>query len=312
MRGVALVSVLLVVAIVTALAYEIASRHAFGVAASRQTLDGSQARHYAIGGESYARQVLYADWLDEETRIKDTLLEPWAMPDEGFEIDDGKIELRIVDLGALLNLNAVIGREGAQNLARLHRLLAHLELEPETADAWRDWVDADDEVTGKGAEDADYLLRDLPHRAANQPAIHVSELLAAVPLSSEEFERLRPHITVLPTSALKINVNTASETVLGTVAPNFPPAEAQQLANEVRDFDTVETAVSSHIALGESVAVLSVTSEFFRVQVRVEFGGSRAELTSVLHRDAESGAITLVSRSFGTRFVPFAEEEEAT
>ena len=145
-RGVALVSVLLIVAVTTALAYEIANRHAFGVAISRQMLEASQAREYALGGEQYLRQVLYADWEDETTRAKDTLLEDWSTATQAFEVDDGSIELRVVDLQARFNLNSVVGAGGPENTARLKRLFTHLELDPSAVDAWVDWIDGDQEA----------------------------------------------------------------------------------------------------------------------------------------------------------------------
>ena len=43
-RGLALIGALAVVAVATALGYEIIARHALSVSQSRQTLDGAQAR----------------------------------------------------------------------------------------------------------------------------------------------------------------------------------------------------------------------------------------------------------------------------
>lgn len=307
-RGLALVSVLLIVAVTTALAYEIANRHAFGVAVSRQTLAGSQAREYALGGEQYARQLLYADWEDEGTRSKDTLLEDWSTT-EAFEVDDGGIEIRVVDLSSRFNLNSVIGAEGPQNTARLKRLFTHLELDPGTVDAWVDWIDADQEVQPYGAEDADYLLREPPHRAADQRAVDRSELRRAVPFESRtEYARLEPHVAVLPTDRLAININTVTEAVLASLAPNFPAADAQLLVEQVRDFDDVEGVIARHAPLGESAAALSVGSEFFQVQVRAQVSDTRSELTSILHRDREDGTLSVVSRSFGRRFEALADE----
>ena len=301
-RGLALVSVLLIVAVTTALAYEIANRHAFGVAVSRQTLAVSQAREYALGGEQYVRQLLYADWEDERTRSKDTLLEDWSST-EALEVDDGDIEIRVVDLSSRFNLNSVVGAEGPQNTARLKRLFTHLELDPGTVDAWVDWIDSDQDVQPYGAEDADYLLRDPPHRAADQPAVDRSELRLVVPFESrDEFARLEPHVTVLPTDRLAINVNTVTDVVLASLAPNFPAADAELLVEEVRDFDDVEGVIARHAPLGESAAALTVGSEFFEVQVRARFGDTRSVLTSILHRAGENGMLTVVSRSFGRRF----------
>lgn len=343
-QGIALISVLLMVAVATAVAYQVATRHALSLAQSRQLLDGSQARQYALGGEEYARQLLFQDW-DQEGPAKDTLQETWAgvVPEEddeppwgrakqsqaeaagdeavaatelpesmeaggaagafAFDIDDGgSLELRIDDLSARFNLNAVAGNSGAENLARLKRLLTGLGLDPNMADAWRDWVDDDQNVQGFGAEDADALLRDVPSRASNQRAIHATEFLAATGLPAEQFMVLSPHIVALPVDEQRVNVNTASAAVLEALSANFDAAEAQSLANGERDFGDVESVVAEHATLGESVGVLAVSSDFFRVQVRAEIGDSRAELTSLLHRDYASGAITVLMRSFGNRF----------
>ena len=308
--GVALVTVLLIVAVTMAIAFEIANRHAFAVATSRQTLDGSQARQYALGGEQLARQYLHIDWKDEKTRTKDTLGEAWATSGEPFEVENGSISVRIVDLGSRFNLNSVLGADGAANLGRLKRLLETLELDPNLADAWLDWIDSDQEVHAFGAEDADYLLREPPYRAANQRAVHVSEPRLAMPFEKlEDFRRLRPHVTVLPTDTLEVNVNTATSAVLASLAPNFPPGDAHQLAQDARDFDAVEDLVAAYAPLGASTDVMVVGSRFFRVQVRAQFGESRCDLTSLVHRDTETGALDVLSRSFGERFEVPAQED---
>lgn len=339
-RGLALIGALLVVAVATALGYEIVVRHSLNVALSRQTLDGAQARQYAFGGEAYARQLLYADWEDEETRVKDTLLEPWSAtsgqqtdddpaaqeypedlaegtpwaqgPDAEdapptqdaavFEVAGGSLEIRIEDLSARFNLNAVRGEESAENVDRLKRLLAHLGLDPNAADAWRDWTDDDQEVSGYGAEDNDYLLRDPPLRAANQRSYHASELIVAASLSAPQYALLRPHIAVLPTFEQRINVNTANAEVLGSLVPNFAVSDAQVLAGELRDYDDAAQVIETYAPLGASPDTLTVASAYFRVQVRATFGDAQTELTSMLHRNAETGALTLLSRSFGEPF----------
>ena len=341
MRGLALIGALAVVAVATALGYEIIARHALSVSQSRQTLDGAQARQYALGGEEHARQLLYADWEDEDTRLKDTVFESWAgrnAHDEedaradadtdaydeavadgkdedvaeatlvsAFEIDGGSLEIRIDDLRGRFNLNAVAGEQSAQEVARLRRLLAEFGIEPRAADAWRDWVDADHEITGFGAEDSDYLLRDPPLRSANQRAYHLSELAVAASLQTEQIALLRPHVAVLPILDQRINVNTATPEVLGALAPNFAVGEARLFTGQVRDYDSVEQVVAEYAPLGASVEALDVRSDFFRVQVRVVLGDTQVELTSELHRDFDTGALTLLSRNFGEPFEAYLQ-----
>lgn len=333
-RGVALVSVLLIVSVATALAYEMASRHTLDVVRSRLLFDTSQARQYALGGEAWARQLLYADWEDTDGRAKDTLIEEWALTDPGedaggvgaidgfevrrkarndragreesgaraFEIEHGTLTVRIEDLRARFNLNALVGEKAAENKERFQRLLEHLELTPELADAWQDWIDADESVTGHGAEDLDYLMRTPARRAANQSAAHVSELRAVAPLSREEFLRLLPHVAALPQPDLLVNVNTATAPVLAALSEKLSVADAEQLNLQARDFDTVRDAIVEHAKLGEAEAQLGVRSEFFLVRARAQVGDVVVELTSRLHRDPANGRIRVFARSFGDVF----------
>ena len=309
-KGVALLSVLLIVALATTLAFQMASRHALTIANGRLLLDGSQARHYALGGEQYARQLLYADWEDIKTRALDTLQEDWSVPEQLFEIEGGALDLRIDDLTARFNINTLAGNDSAQNLARLKGLFTHLGLDAGAADAWRDWIDADQEIQDMGAEDSEYLLREPPFRAANQPAADITELVLAMPFAAAEFALLRPHVVVLPAEQLSVNVNTASAAVLLALAPNLSPARVQSLVEAPRSFDDIEMFIAEYAEFGASTEVLNVASEFFRVQVRATVGDVRSELTAVIHRDEDSGALTTLSRTFGKRFEERGEVDD--
>ena len=167
------------------------------------------------------------------------------------------------------------------------------------ADAWRDWIDDDQNVEGLGAEDADHLLRETPLRTADQSAIHVSEMLVATSISAQDFDILKPHIAALPVDTLRVNINTASATLLQALAPNINATDMQLLVAAPREFEDVESLIAEQAELGESVAVLTVTTEFFRIQVRAEIEDAGAALTSIVHRDPTTGALTLLSRNFG-------------
>ena len=307
-RGVALVSTLLIVALASALAYQMISRHALTIAHARQSFEGSQAREYVLGAEAFARQILHEDWAEEDTRIADTLLEDWATAKVPFTIEGGALQLAIIDLDRRLNLNGVTGDSGPENLERFKCLLQNLTLDPNLADAWLDWVDEDRDVHGFGAEDDVYLLADPPYRAANRPAAGLSELLAVA--DAEAYERLRPHVAATPAAKPRINVNTVGYEVLRCL--NLPEDVAERLIESEREYEDVAAAAADHAALGASVSALAVTSEFFSVSARVELRGVRAELTSTLHRDPTTGAVRTLARDFGRRFKTVAEAREGT
>ena len=309
-HGVALVSVLLIVAVVSALAYHLMTHHALTLAASRQLFEQAQLREYALGGEIFARQMLYEDWEQESSRTIDTFLEKWSKPFNPPQIEDGKVEVRVTDLAGRFNLNSVVGGGGLENHARLKRLYRALNIDSSLADRWLDWIDDDSEVTGLGLEDGDYLLSDVPYRTANQPAAHLSEVALAAGLSREEFERLRSHVTVLPPLRLGVNVNTATSSVLESLGPNFGPSEAQSLVQSEREYEDIESFTADYAALGDSAGVLAVRSDYFEISVRVERFESRVVLTTVVYRDPSSGQLSVLSRDFGQKFsMPLAEAD---
>ena len=62
--GVALVSMLLLVALATVLASSIVQEQQLVIRAAGTHLDRGQAKQYALGGEELARQILYQDYLN--------------------------------------------------------------------------------------------------------------------------------------------------------------------------------------------------------------------------------------------------------
>ena len=310
-RGVALITVLLIVALLTALVYHLMVRQSLVLAKSRQALYTDQARAYARGGESFARQILYEDWQAESSRDHDSLDEPWAQVVEPLMLESGYLEISIVDMNRRFNLNSMAGETAEANVERFKRLLAALNLGPEIAYAWRDWVDRDSNLAGFGAEDSDYLMSNPAYRAANQPARHVSELRLMKDITRETYQTILPYITVLPTTGLRVNINTADAITLQSVTAKLAPSKAQSLVESVRSYTSLDSVKQELPEFVGSDDVLSVLSAYFEVQVGVDIDGSRVELTSLLHRDPLNGRLTTLSRDYSKRFVRRQLEQNA-
>lgn len=324
-----MVSILFVVALISAIAYQLMQQQSLTIAQSRVAFNGSQARHFALGAEAFARQALHEDWSNDATKSKDTLAEAWAQPLAPFEIEGGFLEVQFTDLHRCFNVNALAradGRAGdddesrdrgspgsADPLARFKTLLRHLAIDEAVADSVKDWVDADDEVTGFGAEDSEYLIAQPSYRAANTLLTDVSELRAVQGVTDEVFALLAPHVCALPETELALNINTVSMPVLLSLSTSLTEANVEPFANSERDFSDVATATSEFAELASGADALTVVSEYFALDVRAEFEGARVELRSILVRDAADGRITLISRDFGRRFQTrfSAEIEEA-
>jgi general secretion pathway protein K len=313
-RGVALISVMLIVALVSALIYHVLERHALVVAQTRQAIYGDRALEYALGGEAYVRQLLVEDWTDPQTRAIDTLSDRWVLPGAPFEVEGGTLEIVVRDLDGRFNLNSLATPGSPVPLTRFKTLLGAAGVEPTIADRWRDWVDPDGESTGFGAEDNYYLGLDPPYRTANRLAASVSELRLLEGIDGETFRALESDLVVLPQTELRINVNTATALTLQSLSPQLSAARAQSLIESDRQYLDAQTLAGEVPELNNSLDAMKVTSDFFEVLARADVNGVRADVRCVLHRNPVDGIVTLLARDLGRRFesrVAAVEDEAA-
>lgn len=297
-RGTALITAILVVALATAIAASLTwelfldQRRAFGRLAVDQGL------MYSLGAEAWAKQILRDDAQDNAL---DHPGEPWATQIMPLPIEGGQIQGRIEDLNGRFNLNNLITAAGESDpdaIESFRRLLMALDLDIRLADRMADWIDRDLEPNfPDGAEDSAYLSRDPPFRTANRPITSVSEIMLVYPeLGRTGYDQLRPFVTALPRGT-SININTAQSLVLTTAAETLGVREAERIV-----LDRPEEGWDSIEQLGDLIpeearAALGVTSNWFRLSIRVDIGTQRFTMYSLLHRD-ESGSVATVIRRF--------------
>ena len=303
--GVAILSVLLIVAIASALTYSLATQQSMVIAQSQQVLVGDQIRNLLLGGEVLARQTLYQDWEDPDTRQKDTLLEAWAQAAPPFEIPGGFIEVNIRDLQGCYNLNSIpLSPRDPARTDTMKTFFLAAGLEGNFVDRWLDWVDADEEVVAAGAEDGDYLSADRAYRTPNARAAHVSELLLLGEVEFEAYNTLRESACILPEGAQdKININTVNQATLQALFPTAAATDVASLVESERDYTTIGEFEGDHGEFAGADVFLGFTTEFFEVSVRAELGGTGGEMVSTIYRNAGSGEISVLNRDFSKRFV---------
>lgn len=300
-HGVALLTVLMVTALASIILVQLLGRHHLSIAYTRQALHGQQALGYALGAESWVRHLLYRDRVqDDRSPPVDSLEDPWAEPQAPFELDDGQIEIRVRDLEGLFNLNSIDSDPAAQE--RFKRLLMALELDPALADQLLDWIDADEEVQGLGAEDGVYLLEEPPYRTGNVPMASVSELRLLATMDAEQYDRLAPFVTALPAAAGLININTAPGPVLATLAPGMDPVQAGSYARPQTPWLLPGDLTGQEAGFAPEVGVMTTQSRLFEASILVRHGTQRLLLRSLLYRDPETGLTRVLRRSFGGRF----------
>lgn len=299
-RGVALITVMLVVALVTVICAALLLRQQLAIRSTGNQLLVRQAQYYAEGGELLAKALLRRD---QEQGVVDNLAEPWANPRLQFPLDEGgELRLRIDDLSGRFNLNslAVTGEAGELALLRFRRLLQQLQLSPAYAERLQDWLDVNQEASGSaGAEDDQYLLLDPAYRTGPGRIADVSELRLLLGMKEADYRRLAPFVSALP-SQVELNINTASAQVLACLGEGIP-ASALQSAIDGRGrsgYSDVGGFVQQLSSYGVSAQGLGIGSQYFRVTTEVLLGDRRQVLTSYLQRGNDKH-VRLMARDLG-------------
>ena len=316
-NGVALITVLLVVALVTVVGSGLITRQQLAIRSSGNQMVQSQAWHYTLGGEQLAKAILREDLRrGDASQPLDHAGEPWAQPIKPFPFDEGgTLYLRIEDPSGRFNLNALAlpDSSGLQAFGQFQRLLQLLDIDEPYAERLRDWLDEDEQVTPGGAEDNDYLLLKPAYRAANRVIADVSELRLLLEMNEVNYRRLLPHVTALPIDA-RLNLNSAGPFVLASLAEGLSPQLAHGLigAREVQAYGSVEAFISQLGAAGQTVVgqPLAVGSRYFRVIGEVELAGRRQVLVSLLRREAD-GTLDVLSRNLGQAGTYKERDEDA-
>jgi len=299
-RGVALITVMLVFALVAVIATEMLRRSQLNLRSVGNLIETRQAYYFALAGEEYARQVL-AKQVQGNYQA-DRLTDAWAQTGllAPFTIENGKMKVEIHDLQGRFNLNNVVNEAGQvvpDGVAQFQRLLGVLQLNPRYATEWQDWVDRDQQRSANGAEDVDYPN----YRTAGRPETDVSALRLLRSMTPEDYAKLAPHVATLPASGTPINVNTADAVVLRALSPIINDAKANQLVTRQQSegFPDVPTfQAAAGLGGNQQLPSMAVNSSFFEVIVTVTYDNRWQRLRTVLRRDNKSGqaTFTVVSR----------------
>ncbi len=303
--GVALITAMLVTAIVVVIAVSMATRQQLDIRRSANVLEGDQAYLFALGVESWALGILAQDGRDSPS---DNLGEIWATVLPPLDVEGGKVAGRIEDMQARFNLNNLVsdaGNQSAPDMVRFQRLLRALQLDPALAQSLVDWIDPDSEkVSLDGAEDNDYLLRTPPYRAANTRLSSVSELRLIKGFTAEIVTRLTPFVCALPVRTNAININTAKAEVLMTLADNLSKADADGMVQDrgPKGYPDIQKFLDSPMVKSRDIKQegFGVASNYFLIDAAAQYGRGQARLFSLVSRTpAPDGKTQVVMRGQG-------------
>lgn len=242
-RGAALLSVLLLVAVMAVIAAVMLERLNLATRLAGNGQAMTQARFHAISAETLAMARIKAlvDQSSERTVDRNGLLGR----DVPLPLGRSTIIARVDDGGNCFNLNSLVEADPqgvltlrVAGLEQMRALMAGLAIpEAEAAvisDSIADWIDSDVRPAPNGAEDETYQGMTVPYRTAGRLIGDVSEIRAVRGMTPQFYERLRPWLCALPAAQLSpININTLrtdQAPLLAMLAPQaLPVARARAL-----------------------------------------------------------------------------------
>ena len=306
-RGIALLTILVMVALATILAATIAKRQTNTSENTGYLMRQDQSLLYAKSAEAFFSELLIQD-SDNGSSI-DHLQENWAKPMPAFPVEDGFISGRLLDESGKFNLNNLLKADGSvDDSARrwFEKLLQRVGLPAELSQAVIDWQDADDETTGAmGAESNYYQGLDPSYLASNTRFHQVEELKLVRGFEGKNYDLIALYVTALP-EATKINMNTAAPLLLASIDPKLDVKTLEQELKakqaELAYFNSVEDLWKLNAFSGiepqnktDAAAWLDSKSNYFTAQIEVVLSERKRQFTSAMMRKDKQ--VTVYSRS---------------
>ena len=296
-QGIALITILVMVALATILAATIAKRQANTAENTAYLMRQNQSLLYAKSAEAFFSELLVDD--ADNAGAVDSLQENWAKPMPTFPVEDGFVSGTLQDESGKFNLNSLVNDEGVPNpQAKLwfEKLLLRVGLPEKLSEAVIDWQDADDEISGTmGAENSYYQGLPQGYLAANSKFHNVEELKLVRGFEDQKYLQIVDYVSALPASDSKVNVNTAPAMLLASLDPKLDINAVEQALQKrqanlehfsnindlwvTEPFKQVSPDVQSQVN-----ALLGVQSNYFKAKIEVLLSERKRQFSSDLVR----------------------------
>jgi general secretion pathway protein K len=275
-RGIALISVLLVMSLALLIIGGVLRSHHLSLQSSGQQLQQIELRQLASGGETWAF-LLLRDAL-QDTKKPVERIQGWTAMAPGFDVEDAQIRIDIDDLAGRFNLNALL-RQGQMDQVTLNRWARLLE------------------------------LLELPPLQLSQvgPLGELSQLRLLPDIDASLLQRLEPWVTLLPTDTA-LNINTAPALLLRTLG-EVDAATANALAHQATTtpWASVQAFAQDPLLSGQGLSShgLGTQSRWYRIRVQVTRDGRELHLATDVGHDPKTRQLTVLQR----RFLPMNSHE---
>jgi len=305
-RGAALLMAMIIVTLVATLAVSMVWQQWRAVQVETAERARTQSAWILTGALDWAALILKEDAKsDLRSGGADHLGEPWAVPlaearlstflavdkDNTDDAPDTFLSGSITDAQARFNLNNLVDASGqvlAPQLATLRRLCANVDVALAVADQLADGLRNASVAPGASGASANPPLK--PKRV---------DQLSWLGVDPEALRRLAPHITLLPASDLKVNINTASREVIAAAIPGLNVGDAERLVQYRRrtpfrkEADIVAQLPNLQPGALDGVGVVS---NYFEVRGRLRLADHVLEQRSLLLRSTRT--VNVLSREW--------------
>lgn len=313
-RAFALISVLVLVAVLSTVALEFSRRSGIGLRMAVNYADSKKAYFYAFGGYKAALALLMSD-----KNSYDGPGDPWYGELPTIPVDSGTIFVTIEDEKARYNVKKLVtdyGIEDRRRRAMLERIFQYLEIEPELIDGITDWQDSDDYQMPMGAEVQYYNSQVPPYEPRNAPILTLGELILVKGITrelyfmppsrisqgaSEELHPLSHYLTVYGDGM--ININTAELPVLISLSKDLDMGIAEDIISyrKAKAFEKIEDLKNvdsvTDLLYDEIASLITVRSDLFRITSSGKCGEFIRTITAVVLRGSRGVRIVYFSRS---------------
>ena len=300
-RGIALITILVMVALATILAATIAKHQRNTAESTAYLMRQNQALLYAKSAEAFFAELLVDD--AQNAADVDHLQETWAKPMPAFPVEDGFVSGRLEDQSGKFNLNGLLKSDGTVNEAAklwFEKLLERVGLPAQLSEAVIDWQDENDEVSGSmGAESTYYQSLAQGYLPANRPFYNIEQLKLVRGFEGLNYQLIAPYVSALSSNALKVNINTAPALVLASIDPKLDISAIQNMQKQqqasLKHFSNVselwEIDPFNQIEEEQRAAVndfLGVQSNYFKVRIDVMLNERKRQFSSDLVRKEQT------------------------
>lgn len=296
-RGIALITILVMVALATILAATIVKRQANTAENTAYLMRQNQSLMYAKSAEAFFSELLVDD--AENAADIDHLQENWAKPMPAFPVEDGFVSGTIQDESGKFNLNSLVNADGTPNLPAkiwFEKLLLRVGLQEKLSEAVIDWQDPDDQTIGGMGAEANYYQGLSPsYLPSNTQLHHVEELKLVRGFEGEKYLQIADYVTTAPNTDSKLNINTASAVLLASLDPKLEVNAVQhviqqrqanlQYFSNVSELWAIEPfAQVSNEVRTELNDLLGVQSNYFKARIEVILSERKRKFSSDLVR----------------------------